>query len=401
MSIRTKFLLYQIATIICFSLIWVALGNQRSLAQKSEPTDRSEGLPHTPPATAVTTPASLPADSPSSIAAQASSAARILVGDRRVYLPLVYLPPRLWQQIGADTRDINAIALVGQRLYLADRTDDLTGGIYYLDHCDGTTLTKSDLSKAKTVDVAINEHRGVAIAFDATTFFSTNSGNNWSPASGNLEPGAYAITFGQDGLAYAGTDGGVYQSTNQGEHWAHFSQDAPSLLLVNELWYDDAGNALWVGTNQTGAWRWRNTSEGFKQLVDGLDTDRARDVWSIHSTTIDSTVYTFIGTSNGVYLRTGNDDQTPWSVVGGSSSALDGRRVYSLAMDDEGILYAGASGAGVWQIPISSIAQSGNWQRVEGGSAWSATVTVRDLIWDPEVCRGLIAATVDGVWVFR
>lgn len=395
---RLKSILYQYATAIVFGFLFIALGCQALLAQETELPDRSElseAIVHAsdPSRSALEELATKPE--------QPLQKQTALGEARRVYLPLVSGSPRVWQQIGAGGRDINTVDTDQDRLYLADRTNDNTGGVYYLNGCDGATLVKSDLSKARTFDVDVQDQRGVAIAFDATTFFSSNDGVNWSQANGDLQAGAYEITFGQDNLAYAGTDGGVYRSADQGEHWEQFSQVVPQLRLVNHLWYDPNTSELWIGTNQTGAWRWRNDNGGFRQLINGLETDQAKDVWSLLSTTIATTTYTFAGTSNGAYMRIGDDDNIAWSVIGGVGSALGSKRVYSLAVDDSGALYAGTSGNGVWQIAISSTMQSGAWQRVEGGSAWSRTISVRDLIWAPQLCQGLVAATVDGVWVFR
>ena len=85
-----------------------------------------------------------------------------------------------------------------------------------------------------------------------------------------------------------------------------------------------------------------------------------------------------------------------------SADNLKGKEVRALEIMD-GYLYAGVrnpSGgalvAGVWRRQLTG----GSWTSVTS-PGWNVGYTVRDLHHDPVHCQGMLAATDDGVWVFK
>ncbi|MCP3963713.1 MAG: hypothetical protein GY719_38240 [bacterium] len=172
---------------------------------------------------------------------------------------------------------------------------------------------------------------------------STDSGMSW--ALSGLPDYLYVLSLaiGPSSVVYAGTDDGVYKSTNGGSEWAAASDglttSGSSFLSVHALVIDVTNPAVLIAGTTDGVFQtmdggglWTATSAG---LPDTL-------VWSLVIDPIIPTVL-YAGTGDGVFRST--DSGGSWF-----SAGLPETRVTSLAIDpdDPSNLYA-ATDAGVYR----------------------------------------------------
>jgi len=149
---------------------------------------------------------------------------------------------------------------------------------------------------------------------DCGVFLSTNNGTRWTAVSSGLPQTIYygytqqIFTYvnalavsGQD--LFAGTNYGVYLSTNNGASWTAVDSDLTP--TVNALAVSD--NAIFAGTANLGIYRSTNNGTSWTAVDSGI-TDSAY-VFSLAV----SGNNIFAGTSNGVFLSTNNG--TSWKAV--------------------------------------------------------------------------------------
>jgi sugar lactone lactonase YvrE len=127
--------------------------------------------------------------------------------------------------------------------------------------------------------------------------FWSNLGAGFSLVGGRTT----ALLKASDGSWYAGAaDGGVWRSTDQGQHWNPIFDSMPS-LSVGALATDPADGSVWVGTGEA------NTNQD-----------------------------SYAGT--GVYRA--SPGSSNFSLVGGASNPITSRTIYALAFDPHGNAYA-------------------------------------------------------------
>lgn len=281
-----------------------------------------------------------------------------------------------WRLIGNSGQDISSLEFHGDILYAGDRrTADGGGGLYRLVNCANPDRRLA----AFVLDVAARgDGRMVAGTFGDDVFYSVD-GLSWTPNNSPMNPYVYSVAFAPDGTAYAGTDSGVYSSTDGGSNWQH--RQGPG--LINTILFQNG--QLLIGSNTQGIWSMDPGTGSFTNLSSNL-SGGGLEVWAIAR---DSNGRLLIGTANGVFRQEGNQ----WL-----QSGLISTKVYSLLAVDESI-YAGLSLGGVWQT--SNVA-SGSWNAVVAGPGWSQTYTVRDLRNGGGLgcAQGIYAATNNGVWVY-
>lgn len=316
------------------------------------------------------------------------------------YLPAIakmppVTPTPIWQLLGAPAGDFTQMAIRSNGdIFVGHRKAEgkYAGGLFQrsLVNCDiGAPLipsTSLPTLDASVLDVDFQGSQGVVGAeLEAAQdiFYTSNGGISWTQSQSVVDrPRTIAIVNNENW--YVGTEsGGIYRSADQGISW-NFVTDKPSEINIikfnSTLWIgddDDTANGgggvsvLPVGSNQTVL---RNN---------GLNSDSSRTVWDF---AFGNNGQIYLATFNGVYFY---DSNGFWVEFGVIPDAM--REVRSLELVNE-TLYAGTDSNGVWR---RSLADGSRWQ-----STGIQNVKVRDLLYDDQYCRGLLAATDQGVWLF-
>lgn len=298
--------------------------------------------------------------------------------------------PAAWQRIGQGGLNVAVLAIANDTLFVGERKEDkkYRGGFYSraLNGCAANpTLTRFAQPDSTVTGMAFYTTQGVFAAYDAGFYYSTDSGVHWQSASPVLKH-AGTVAVDDQGIFYGGIqDGGMYQSMDRGQHWQPLNWQPHD---INFLQF--ATDTLWIGT-QHGLWQ---LPPGATQPVEtnlGLDDEKSKQVWDLawHNAT-----ELYIATFHGVYQ---GDGVHPWQQWG-----LADRELSSLALIDD-YLYAGVRGTsgaanpalGVWRRQFSG----GEWLPVTSAN-WQNTYLVRDLLYNA-ACSGLLAATNDGVWIYK
>lgn len=308
-----------------------------------------------------------------------------LISTPYVCLPYIASPAPLptWQLIGGGTSVADVIAVGNQSLYVGTRRNgSVEGGVF-----KGTGCTLGDTPRMlaeSVLDISVSGQRSLAGTYGHRVYYSTDGGSNWTQTqSSGMNRNVYSVAFTNSDMAYAGADDGVYSSTDVGVTWERMeSGTGKRPTLINTLRFDAARNLLWIGTFGQGLWRLRVDTTAFEQNPNL----GSAEVWDVVWTDTNQTI---IATSNGVYQ---GDGFGVWQKLG-----FENQQVLSLEIA-RGIIYAGLRDGGVWQAPVNA---SSTWEPVQRGAGWQANTTVRDLMYDADVCQGLIAATSNGVWVLK
>ncbi len=176
------------------------------------------------------------------------------------------------------------------------------------------------------------------------SFLSTDSVHSqWIQTNGPC--GGVVECFALSGTnVFAGTYGGVYLSTNNGNSWVNRG------LTNTHIWsLATNGTKLLAGTNAKGIYLSTNDGSSWSQIDTGLTTA------TVYSFIIDDTNI-FAGTTAGIYLSTNNGNT--WSQM---DTGLTYTAVYSLAKSDTNI-FAGTNG-GVFL----STNNGTNWTQINNG----------------------------------
>jgi hypothetical protein len=149
-----------------------------------------------------------------------------------------------------------------------------------------------------------------------------------------------SIAINSSGYIFAGTDGGVYLSTNSGTSW---TQENNGLTNIYVFSVDiNSSGYIFAGTYGGGVYSSTNNGASWTQV--GLTSSE------IYSLAINSTGYIFAGTfGGGVYFSTNNG--TSWTQ---GNNGLTNSDVHSLAITPSGYIFAGTEGSGIYRAKTSS-----------------------------------------------
>lgn len=315
--------------------------------------------------------------------------------DWRAYMPIVSksrLP--VWAAIGYQARPADVVQVSQNSLIVGlRRLGSVDGGVHKKGgECSDGNLVLGNISVR---DIAFKNDLGVTATFNDRAYYSTDKGDNWSQSKPTtMNPFVYAVEFVDANHVYAGTDNGLYRSTDGGANWSDIvPPSATSPSSIYSLYFDNTQpNSLWVGSFKQGVWKADlGDNVTIVQMNDG-DLSADSEIWGI---IVDATD-TYVATSKGVYKRSGS---SPWVAYG-----LQDRQVLSLAIvkDQQDMpgkyMYAGLNGGGVQRTVIGST--NPTW--VDVSPLNQTSLTVRDLYFDAtSLCNGLLAATSDGIWLYR
>lgn len=304
--------------------------------------------------------------------------------------PIPTLPPT-WRRIGQNGLNGETLALHERQLLLGERRDTnngKAGGLYQLTltTCDSrdTFIRSSLVNNASVFGITFFRESGSFANFDHQIIYYLKREGSWVDANNSI-PHVRTIVTAPNGHFFAGSDEvGLYKSSNGGEDW----DDLPGEpKIINRLRFHNG--TLWIAS-QTGVWK-RPGGDGAPQEINGNLSGVAKQVWDFAFNGADI----YIATYDGIYRGDGNGN---WQRFG-----RDGQQFRSLALVNNH-LYAGAfrpveattQEAGVWRRSLPD----GPWEPVTS-PGWNTTYIVRDLLNEPTICQGMLAATNDGVWLFK
>lgn len=145
------------------------------------------------------------------------------------------------------------------------------------------------------------------------------------------------MAINSSGYIFAGTDGGVNISTNNGANWSPVNSGFGLDTLVQSLAINSSGY-IFAGTADGGIFLSTNNGSSWTQVNNGLTNN------DVHSLVINSSGYIFAGTAGGgVFLSTNNGSS--WSAV---NTGLTNSTILSLAVNPSGSLFAGTYGGGIF-----------------------------------------------------
>jgi len=171
----------------------------------------------------------------------------------------------------------------------------------------------------------------------------------WRPATG-IEGGVVNAVFGDGANLFAGTQGGAYRSSDQGQSWTPITLGLPREETVQTFAAIGAtsfaaGHGVYRSANGGQSWQYADNRVGNQGLPHRLNT----------LAVIGSTL--FGGTGGGVYRST--DQGNNWTAVNQGLTSLNAGIV--AVFGDQ--LYAGTGGSGVFR----SANQGDNWAAVNAG----------------------------------
>lgn len=306
----------------------------------------------------------------------------------------VVVPTRVWQRVGGGGQMAAALAIQGEQLFMADRRDfTASGGLYRrsIANCESTlttTLTRFDTIQSPGFGLVFQGVQGVMAAFGGKIYYSADSGNHWTQTTSDI-PNPRTVATAGNSAFYAGTDqNGIYRTNDGGATWQQRNSRPAKINVVRLDTLDP--NTLWVGTEDDGVWVLTVDLDRLIERNSGLASVNSRKVWDFD---FDSAGAIYVATFDGVF--TWNGAWQPFGlqgVVQARSLAVVGDHLYAGAQSND----SGTQTAGVWRRPLVG----GNWEQVLS-NGWNSAYTVRDLLYDPAYCKGVLAATNDGVWVYK
>ena len=200
--------------------------------------------------------------------------------------------------------------------------------------------------------IAFNSHKYVYAGTDSGLFRSTDNGDHWTLIGmADSVVGSVAICDSDHlflGLPTSSVGTGLFRSTDDGLHWIQPMWSFPiNAIAANSSGYVIAGGWVTVLDFSTdGGLTW---SHG---RIPGSG------IFYLYAFTINSDGLVFAGTTSGVFRSTNNG--IGWTQV---NAGLEDTLVRALGTDQTGYIYAGVWGTGIFR----SGDYGNNWQRSDSG----------------------------------
>jgi hypothetical protein len=231
--------------------------------------------------------------------------------------------------------------------------------------------------------------------------FWGNEGAGFSLVGGRVT--ALVTTAG--GTWFAGAaDGGVWKSTDQGQHWTPVFDSMPT-LSIGALAVDPAGGSLWVGTGEanvsqdsyagTGVYRSANHGASFQRVGDDSPGNNPLVSHTVFRIAFDPSGNAYAATDNGLFrysAKTGS-----WTEVLDPAGPND-NPPYDQQVTDVAVV-PGSNGADViaaigWHGP-GNTANNGFYESTDGGLTFSLTAPNGDIN-ASDIGRTTFAYSADG-----
>ncbi len=228
---------------------------------------------------------------------------------------------RSWDPNIADNTTVEVMALSsdGTSLYIGGDFTEIDGN------------TRSRVAKLNTVDASLTTWNPVVEGNEGSSVKTMALANLGVPVR------AVAVEPGNSNIVYAGTESGLYKSTDGGTGWATANEGLASQLIFDILIDPNTPSTLYVATWEGGIFKSTNRGENWTAANNGLTHLNARTLaMAADSSLIFAGTESFSETEGGIYK----------SEDGGSSWSLKAvANVLSVAVDpnNKDILYAGTS----------------------------------------------------------
>lgn len=247
-----------------------------------------------------------------------------------------------WKQTNLKTSWVNCLIINANGTIFAG-TDN--GGIFRsTDNGSTWVQCNKNITWPWVYSFAINPQGYIyAGTYKAGLYYSTDNGDNWiSINTGLTNPSITSIIFNSTGDIFLGTDGhGIYRSKDNGLTWSNIGWSGAKtysfLITPTNKIFAGTSDGIYVSTNNGDLW------------------ERIFDM-NLMSTTIRSIIISngnlyaaadggdFWAALSGVYTST--DDGKKWTLL---KSGLSDIAIYSLAIDNQSFIYAGAKNGFVYR----------------------------------------------------
>jgi hypothetical protein len=231
--------------------------------------------------------------------------------------------------------------------------------------------------------------------------FWGNEGAGFSLVGGRVT----ALVSTANGSWFAGAaDGGVWKSTDQGQHWTPVFDSMPT-LSVGALAVDPVGGSLWVGTGEanvsqdsyagTGVYRSANGGASFQRVGDDSAGNNPLVSHTVFRIAFDPSGNAYAATDNGLFRYTARAGS--WTEVLDPAGPNDSPP-YDQQVTDVAVV-PGSNGADViaaigWHGP-GNTANNGFYESTDGGLTFSRTSPAGDIN-ASDIGRTTFAYSADG-----
>lgn len=231
--------------------------------------------------------------------------------------------------------------------------------------------------------------------------FWGNAGAGFSLVGGRIT----ALIQGPDGAWFAGAaDGGVWRSTDQGQHWTAVFDSMPT-LSIGALAVNPVDGSLWVGTGEsntsqdsyagTGVYRSTNDGASWQRVGDDSLGNNVLVSHTVFRIAFDASGDAYAATNNGLFRLSAGAGQ--WAEVLDPAGPVD-NPPYDQQVTDVAVV-PGSGGATViaaigWHGP-GNTAFNGFYQSTDGGNTWSQVTPTGDIN-AADIGRTTFAYSADG-----
>jgi len=188
-------------------------------------------------------------------------------------------------------------------------------------------------------------------------FKSVDGGSNWSHMDlPNRNVQSIAIASSDPDIIYAGTNGGVFRSSDRGRTWVAMNNEL-NAWRIGAIAVDPGSGALYAGTNGGNVFESSDGGSNWSRKFSDYTVADITSIFVTRQTTAQSISQLYVGTAgDGVF--TSKDHGTTWSPI---NSGLTDLEVFALTSNpvDPCVLYAGT--------------KSGVFKTVNCGQTWSET----------------------------
>lgn len=174
----------------------------------------------------------------------------------------------------------------------------------------------------------------LTLCFLLVSGFGTSEAQNfWQPTNGPYGGTAMTMVTNSQGTIFAGSDNGIFRSTNNGDLWVKVFPDTVDLFPGVRALARDSSNNIYAGTASGKAYK--SIDNGFTWMELGPEIGSA----GINALAVNPAQHVFAATTQGMFRSTNMG--TSWTQV---NSGLTSTAVNAIAIFPTSELYVGTSG---------------------------------------------------------